>query len=61
MTSEVYQYWEQVDLLIGNDGLVFDTFPFELKGNLTCDDCPMEVIGLFSAYSEIVERDTVML
>ena len=54
VTQESYsestiRFWEEVELLLENDGLVFDTYPFPVTGNVRCDDCDLEVFGYFSA------------
>ena len=54
ITQESYsestiKFWEEVELLLENDGLVFDTYPFPVTGNVQCEDCNLEVFGYFSA------------
>lgn len=61
MSSETYKFWENVEKLRSNDGLVFDTFPFPLKGNITCIQCDQEVVGLFRAVAETSNQIDVVL
>lgn len=61
MSSETYKFWENVEKLRNNDGLVFDTFPFPLKGNITCVQCDQEVVGLFRAVAETSNQIDVVL
>ena len=66
VTQESYSetsnlFWQQVDLLLSNDGLIFDTYPFPITGNVSCDDCNIEVIGFFSAVSVNEQTEMVTL
>lgn len=61
MSLEAYTYWENLEKLRNNDGLVFDTFPFALRGNVVCETCPNEVVGLFRAVGETIEVREVRL
>ena len=61
LSPETYEYWSDVSMLLSNDGLVFDIFPFEVEGNISCENCPFNVVGKFSAFSERIERDTLIL
>ena len=47
-----YEYWSEVERLTRGDGLVFDSYPFPLKGNIRCEECDGEVVGFFRAVSE---------
>ncbi len=47
-----YRYWEEVQRLRSNDGLVFDTYPFQIKGNVSCVNCDSETVGLFRTVFE---------
>lgn len=52
VSLETYEFWENVEKLRSNDGLVFDTYPFPLEGNISCTECEVKVIGLFRAVAE---------
>lgn len=49
-----YEYWKNVEKLRNNDGLVFDTFPFPVEGNIECTGCANQTLGLFQAVSESI-------
>ena len=61
MSLEAYNYWEAAEKLNNNNGLVLDTYPFPLKGNVSCSNCSGETIGLFRVVSEIRDRITIEL
>ncbi len=61
MSLDTYNYWEGVEKLNNNNGLVLDTYPFPLKGNVSCSNCNGETIGLFRVVSETRERITIEL
>ncbi|MEO9870474.1 DUF4249 family protein [Ekhidna sp.] len=54
MSFATYKYWKDANSLLNNDGLVFDTFPFPVSGNITCNSCESDVVGLFRAVSETI-------
>ena len=58
MTFPAFQYWENIQRLISNDGILLDTYPFPIKGNVYCDGCNNQVIGLFRASSESYATET---
>ena len=61
LSASAYDFWNQVEQLRNNDGLVFDTYPFPVRGNVSCDDCDLEVIGFFSAVGVLEESQVVVL
>ena len=61
LSSGAYEFWREVELLRENDGLVFDTYPFPINGNVSCDNCNLEVIGFFSAVAVLEESELVVL
>lgn len=61
MSKETYRFWEEVELLRNNDGLVFDTFPFPIRSNLECEGCPFDLIGNFRVTAEASESQTIFL
>ncbi|MFK7951696.1 MAG: DUF4249 family protein [Ekhidna sp.] len=61
ISKKNYQFWKEIESLRSNDGLVFDTFPFPFDSNLSCDNCPMEVIGNFRVTSEKNKSMRVLL
>ncbi|MEO9870478.1 DUF4249 family protein [Ekhidna sp.] len=52
MSFSSYVYWEQIQQLTNNNGLIFDTFPFPISGNISCIGCQNEVVGLFRTVAE---------
>lgn len=52
MTKSTYEFWENIQKLMRNDGLIFDTFPFPLKSNVTCTNCENDVVGNFRTISK---------
>ncbi|WP_425391319.1 DUF4249 family protein [Ekhidna sp.] len=52
LTPKSYQYFKEIKRLTNNNGLVFDTYPFQLKGNIECEDCENEVVGIFRAVAQ---------
>ncbi len=54
LSPATYDYWENVEKLRNNDGLIFDTFPFPVEGNVECTGCDNQTLGLFQAVSESV-------
>ncbi len=61
MSSEAYNYWEAVEKLNSNNGLLRDTYPFPLKGNISCSNCINETIGLFRVVTEVSEKMVIEL
>ncbi|MEQ9468030.1 MAG: DUF4249 family protein [Ekhidna sp.] len=47
MPQNLFLFWEQASDLRSNDGLIFNTYPFSLKGNVSCETCDYEVVGYF--------------
>ncbi|MEO9870473.1 DUF4249 family protein [Ekhidna sp.] len=56
VSPAVFKYWEGVQRLRSNDGLVFDTYPFQIKGNVSCVNCDFETVGLLRAVFEVQSR-----
>lgn len=54
ISPATYDYWKNVEKLRDNDGLVFDTFPFPVEGNIECTGCENQTLGLFQAVSKSV-------
>ncbi len=61
MSLNAYNYWEAVKKLNSNNGLVLDTYPFPLKGNVSCSNCDNETIGLFRVVSETRKKIEIAL
>lgn len=61
LSPDVYFFWNDVEKLSGNDGLIFSTYPFPLGGNIRCNDCENNVLGLFRAVAETTKRKNVLL
>jgi hypothetical protein len=49
-----YNYWKNIQRLRENDGLIFDTNPFPIKGNVDCTECENTTVGFFRVYSETI-------
>lgn len=60
-SEETYAFWEEVEKLLKNDGLVFDTFPFPVNGNIECENCEYPVVGYFSTVSVNEQKSMVVL
>ncbi|WP_051359819.1 DUF4249 domain-containing protein [Adhaeribacter aquaticus] len=57
LTKEAYQYWETLSKNTENIGTLFDPFPSQLTGNITCLNDPKEpVFGFVSVTNEIEKR-----
>jgi len=61
LSRKSYSFWENVDRLRSNDGLVFDTFPFPINGNISCESCTYDIVGQFSAVEVIAKTQSVVL
>lgn len=61
MSKESYEYWENAQRLRSNDGLVFDTYPFPLRGNITCEECDVPFVGFFRAVTETSKKQPTIL
>ncbi|GAB4232497.1 MAG: hypothetical protein Tsb0034_05320 [Ekhidna sp.] len=61
LSREAYEFWENAERLRNNNGLVFDTYPFPLEGNITCEGCDGQLAGLFRAVSEIQKKQRTTL
>ncbi|MEO9870477.1 DUF4249 family protein [Ekhidna sp.] len=61
MSQESYEFWAEVVRLRQNNGLIFDTYPFPISGNISCENCDKEVVGIFRTVSETFEKKTVIL
>ena len=61
LSRESYEYWENAQRLRSNDGLVFDTYPFPLRGNITCEDCDKPYVGFFRAVTETSKKQPTIL
>ena len=58
MTFPSFQYWSDIQRLRENDGLLLDTFPFPLSGNVTCNGCQNKTVGSVRAVSETFATTT---
>jgi hypothetical protein len=57
LSSESYEYHRQLQQITENMGTLFDPQPFELVGNLICEEDPGErVLGYFDAVSVAEKR-----
>ncbi|MEO9870471.1 DUF4249 family protein [Ekhidna sp.] len=61
LSPESFEFWEDLERLTKNNGLIFDTYPFPLKGNVTCDGCEGNFFGLLRASSETTKERIVIL
>lgn len=61
LSLEAYIYWEKVEQLLNNEGLVFDTPPFTINGNLSCNNCPFPVVGQLRSVGVIEKSKRVVL
>ncbi|WP_425391317.1 hypothetical protein [Ekhidna sp.] len=61
ISPEIYGFWSDVEKLGSNDGLVFDTYPFPLRGNVRSANGEVEVVGIFRAVSEVSKTKPVFL
>lgn len=61
LSNQSYRFWQNVDRLLNNDGLVFDTFPFPVTGNVSCENCPFTVVGQLRAVAETRKSQSVLL
>ena len=51
-TFSSFEYWNDIERLRQSDGLLLDTFPFPLSGNVTCDGCQNKTVGFVRSVSE---------
>ena len=50
LSKEAYEYWEAIKNQIGNNGTIFETSNYQIRGNLSAVDDPDElVLGYFGA------------
>ncbi len=61
MSVSSFEYWTQIEQLTNNDGLIFDTFPFPLSGNISCVGCQNEIVGLFRTVAETTDTENTIL
>ncbi|MFK7951694.1 MAG: DUF4249 family protein [Ekhidna sp.] len=61
MSSQTYKLWSDIEKLIGNNGLIFDTFPFAIEGNVSCENCDIKVLGNVRAVSVTKQKQLVFL
>lgn len=61
MSKESYEFWKDVERLRQNNGLIFDTYPFPISGNVSCVNCDTDVVGVFRSISESIEEKSVSL
>lgn len=61
LSKQAHDFWSEVELLLSNDGLVFDTFPFPVKGNVSCETCPFDVVGLHQSVVTSIKVQNVFL
>lgn len=61
LSKESYGFWKDLEKLTTGNGLIFDTFPFPVAGNVTCDGCDGNFFGLLRASSEITKEQIVIL
>ncbi|MFK7951695.1 MAG: DUF4249 family protein [Ekhidna sp.] len=61
MSTQTYKLWSDIEKLIDNDGLVFDTFPFTIEGNVSCENCDVKVLGNVRAVSVTKQKQLVFL
>lgn len=61
LSQASFNYLERVQRLRNNDGLIFDTYPFPLEGNVRCESCDNEVVGFFRTVAETSQKIEVIL
>lgn len=61
MSISSFEYWNQIEQLTTNNGLIFDTFPFPLNGNISCEGCQNEIVGIFRAVAETTDTENTIL
>lgn len=61
LTKSAYEYWENVVRLRSNDGLIFDSYPFPIEGNINCTACENEAVGFFRTVDEKFEEIEVII
>ena len=62
LSSTAFNYWNQLQTQSQENGGLYETQPYQLKGNIKClDDEEENVIGLFSASSVRTKRFTTSI
>ena len=61
MSFSSYEYWRNAKRLTSNDGLIFDTYPFPIEGNISCNECNDRVTGFFRTSTETSVKQNVIL
>ncbi|WP_462250014.1 DUF4249 family protein [Ekhidna sp.] len=61
LSKETFMFWEDLERLTTGNGLIFDTYPFPLEGNVTCQGCDGDFFGLLRASSTTVKEQIVIL
>ena len=61
LSKETFRFWEDLERLTTGNGLIFDTYPFPLEGNVTCQGCEGDFFGLLRASSTTVKERIVIL
>lgn len=61
LSKESYTFWEDAQRLRSNNGLVFDTYPFPLTGNITCEGCERPFVGFFRTVAETSKKEPTIL
>lgn len=61
MSASSFEYWKQVQQLTNNNGLIFDTFPFPISGNVSCEGCQNEIVGQFRTVAETFATENKIL
>ncbi len=61
LSNQAFDFWQEVDRLRSNNGLLFDTYPFPISGNITCETCTTDFVGFFRAVSESSKQALVII
>ncbi len=61
LSEESFAFWKDLEKITSSNGLILDSFPFPLKGNVTCDGCDIDFFGLLRASSETSKEQIVIL
>ncbi len=61
LSEESYAFWENLESLTSNNGLIFDTFPFPIEGNVECQGCEGDFFGLLRTSAVTTKEQLVIL
>lgn len=61
LSKETFMFWQDLQRLTTGNGLIFDTYPFPLEGNVKCQGCDEDFFGLLRASTMSVKERVVIL